>query len=418
MRIAIKTLGCKVNQYESTKIVSEISVYSGVELVPFEKFADIYFINSCAVTSTAGQKSRKYVSRARKINPDALIIALGCYGELEPDALREAGADRIIKNSGKSGVINILTDLNLVDRRNLKHSASRIGYKREIIKVQDGCDQFCSYCIIPYLRGRPASSLPEQVLREIVKAETGGVKEVVITGIHLGKYGLDLDSDTDLLALLESILKGSVIKRIRLSSIEPFEINERLLELVAASPRIANHLHIPLQSGSDKILKSMNRPYTRAEYIDLINRIRDISGDIAITTDVMVGFPGENEDDIEETISLIKSIRFSKLHIFKYSDRPLTKSKELTDKISTDVKRMRAKRLREIGREISREIILSQVGKTMTVAVTGRGSNGLLKGKSSNYMDVVTSCKTDIVSDMIEVKITDSSGEVLVGEII
>ncbi len=194
MRIAIKTLGCKVNQYESTKIVSEISVYSGVELVPFEKFADIYFINSCAVTSTAGQKSRKYVARARKINPDALIIALGCYGELEPDALRDAGADRIIKNSGKSGVINILTDLNLVDRRNLKHSASRIGYKREIIKVQDGCDQFCSYCIIPYLRGRPASSLPEQVLREIIKAETGGVKEVVITGIHLGRYGLDLAS--------------------------------------------------------------------------------------------------------------------------------------------------------------------------------------------------------------------------------
>lgn len=418
MKIAIKTLGCKVNQYESTSIVSEISAYSGIELVPFEKFADIYFINSCAVTSTAGQKSRKYVARARKISPDATIIALGCYGELEPDALREAGADHIIKNSKKSDIINTLIDLNLIDLRNLKHAASRVGRKREIIKVQDGCDQFCSYCIIPYLRGKSASSLPAQVLGDIVKADADGAKEVVITGIHLGKYGQDLDKETDLLALLKAILNKTGIQRVRLSSIEPFEIDERLLDLAAASPRIADHLHIPLQSGSDKILKAMNRPYTRAQYLDVIDRVKGLSKEIAITTDVMVGFPGETEDDLEETISLIRSIGFSKLHVFKYSDRPLTKSSNLTDKVSADVKGNRAKKVREIGREISRDITLSQIGKTMTVAVTGGGSDGLFKGKSSNYMDVLMRSKTNIASDMIEVKITDSSGEILIGEII
>ncbi len=418
MKITIATLGCKVNQYESSKIINEVSTYSGVEVVAFNDVADLYLINSCAVTSSADHKSRKLVSKARKLNPDSMIIALGCYGDLEPEMLREAGADHIIKNADKADFLGILRAFGLIDTNRRGKDAGRFGRAREVIKVQDGCDQFCSYCIIPHLRGKPLSTDPKIVIDEVIKAEAKGIKEIVVTGIHLGKYGHDLDLDIDLAGLVQTLLKETSISRIRLSSIEPFEIDISLLKLVASTDRIADHLHIPLQSGSDTILKSMNRPYTRSQYLDLIDQVRNISDDIAITTDVMAGFPGETEDDLGDTLSLIESIGFSKLHIFQYSDRPLTRSAAFSNKIDSGIKKRRARTLRFLGDRLSHSFALSQVGGEMRVVVEDRSDQKVLRGKSSNYMDVFINNKTESFNEIVEVKITTVTAAGLIGEMI
>lgn len=402
MKIAVATLGCKVNQYESGRIVDELSG-GGYRFVEFNQIADVYIINTCAVTADADHKSRKLVGRASRLNPEAAVIVTGCYSELASDLLRQAGATHIFGNADKSGITDTVKDLKPVGNGCYPETEPP-GRTRVVVKIQDGCDQFCSYCVIPYLRGRPSSRDPGEIVEEVKFLSNRGVKEVILTGIHLGKYGLD-KKDISLPRLIDRLLDETDIARIRLSSLEMPEIEPALADLIAGSDRVADHLHIPLQSGSDKILGLMNRPYTSARYRQSIEIIRKKIPEIAVTTDIIVGFPGESESDFAATLDVVKTAGFRKLHVFQYSDRPLTKAADMPDKIDKSTTGKRAAALRTISDKQALEYAERQIGSEMAVVVEKRLGGDRFVGTSGNYMRVSVESKTDLKGEMVKVMI-------------
>lgn len=422
MKIAIATLGCKVNQYESSQLAGRLA--GDYELVEFSEQADVYVVNTCAVTAQAEHKSRQLIFRALRANPEAEIIAAGCYGELAAERLKSAGATAVIGNKDKRNFAEIFRLVQLTNRskpalNDQPDQASSFkplvsSRSRAVVKIQDGCDQFCAYCVIPYLRGDLWSRPAAEVINEINMLASMGTNEVVITGIHLGKYGADRDKEITLTGIIERLLSETDIARIRLSSIEPLEVTDELIELMAGSDRLARHLHLPLQSGSDPVLSAMNRPYTSGQYREKAEKLQAMVPDIALTTDILVGFPGETAEQFQETYSLAEDLGFRKIHVFKYSDRPLAPASDLPDKIPANIKSARAAALRELSAGQAEKFAHSHIDKTLKV-VLENFKNGFQQGLSTNYLRVKFKSSKSEPGEMASVKITGAKKDVLFG---
>ena len=422
MKAAIHTLGCKVNIYESEYIIN-ILKENGYQIVDFDSKADIYIINTCTVTNTSDKKSEKMIKRARKQNKDAIIIAMGCHAQIKGDNI---DADIIIGNKDKSKIISLIEEYqenkNKIKRiYNLDnisfedmYISSFNNHTRAFVKIQDGCDAFCSYCIIPYARGPIRSKDPKTVIKEITSLVENGYKEIILTGIHTGKYGKDINYTFE--QLLKDIIKIKNLYRIRISSIEINELTDPILNLIKDNQVIAKHLHIPLQSGSDKILKLMDRKYDLKFYKDRIEKIRKMIKDISITTDLIVGFPNENEKDMEDTLKFLKEIKFTKIHTFPYSKREGTKAASMENQIDETIKRKRVKTVLELSDQLEQDFYQSKLNKTEEVIIE-QTKDGKSYGYTSNYIKVEIDSPLK-PNEVISVKINKVNNKKVTGKII
>ncbi len=390
LKFAICTLGCKVNQYESECIAGDF-MRRGFNLVNFTEPADIYIINTCTVTNITEAKSRKIIRRAARKNPGAFIVVTGCYAELKSDDIKAIGCvDLVVGNGGKADVAHLVSEaLSVSDVVEVVKLLKKPNFHtRALVKIQDGCDQFCSYCIVPYTRGSLKSRDPREVVTEVERLVESEVKEVVLTGIHLGKYGWDLNEKDALEKLLLKLNDVAGLERIHLSSIELKELTPGLISLMVSESKICRHLHIPLQSGSDKILRSMNRNYTANDFIETVGQIKNLVPEVAITTDVIVGFPGETEECFQQTESLVKRVGFRKLHVFRFSPRSGTRAAEMSDKIPDFTKKSRSYRLIKTGEMLADDFLNQFLGRKLEVLVERFNDKKLLTGLTDNYMRV------------------------------
>lgn len=370
MKVGLCNLGCKVNTYEMEYIAS-LFKERGYEIGDFNDFCDVYVVNTCTVTNNSDVKSRKMINHPKKINKNSCLVVCGCFIESAKD-YKNDDIDIVLGNYNKSKVVDLVEDffrnkekinqrfnLNEVEFEdmNIKHFENRT---RAFVKIQDGCENFCTYCIIPYVRGKCRSKKEDNVLSEITTLVNNGYNEIVLTGIHTGNYGVDIN--TNFSSILEKILNIKGLKRLRISSIEITELDDKFLELLK-NPILCNHLHIPLQSGGEKTLKRMNRKYDKKYFKEEIEKIRKIRPDISITTDVIVGFPGETEDDFNECVDFIKEINFSKLHVFPYSKRDGTVAAKMKDQIDGKVKKERVKTLLDLSKTLEENYNNSFIGK-------------------------------------------------------
>lgn len=410
-RVAFHTLGCKVNQQETASLI-EMFRKRGFQLVDFKSQADVYIINTCTVTHTADQKSRQMIRRAISLQPDALVAVVGCYSQVSPDdVISIPGVDLVVGTRGRAKLVDLVEDLLEKKREGEPGAEINAVYPlekdmefeqlplpenpqrtRAFLKIEDGCDQYCSYCIIPYARGPIRSLSPELVKERLVELVFAGYREVVLTGVHTSAYGKDLSQSATLAELLRDLDKMPGDFRIRLSSVEPVDVSEELLEVLASSPRICRHLHIPLQSGDDDILELMRRPYNTGEYRDIFLRSVEMIPGLAVTTDVMVGFPGETDRHFENTYNFIASLPFRDLHVFKYSPRPGTPAAEMPGQVKPGAKDERSRRLRELAGTQARNFAKDALGETLDVLVERRSRKrpgGYWQGITDNYLRVI-----------------------------
>lgn len=423
MKVGICSLGCKVNIYES-EVATDLLKKGGYEIVPFEDKADIYIINTCSVTNESDKKSRKMINRAKKNNSEAIIVVMGCYSQVSSDDIE---ADIILGNKDKSKIVEILNDF-IRDRESKKiiYDLSSVEFEkmeishfdnhtRAFVKIQDGCNAFCSYCIIPYTRGRVRSKNKEDVIEEVSRLVKDGYKEIVLTGIHTGRYGIDINSS--LYELLCELVKIPNIYRIRLSSIEINEVTPEIIELYKNNKIMARHLHVPLQSGSNKILKLMNRRYNKEEFMKMIDKLREIE-DISLTTDLIVGFPNETDDDFEETMDTLKKIHFTKIHTFPYSRRRGTVADKMDGHISGDIKKKRVHEVIELSNEYENEYYKSKISKVYD-GVVERHNNGLVVVHTSNFIPVIIDDNDNIENNsIVNVKIERVEGLNVYGRVV
>jgi threonylcarbamoyladenosine tRNA methylthiotransferase MtaB len=408
MKIALLTLGCRTNQAESAHIEKRLQAL-GHEMVNSTSDAEICIINTCSVTAKADYQSRQLIARALKT--DAEVIVTGCYAELNSSLLSEKNPDiKVVLNAEKDSIINMIP----FSSSSVTLDAEKSNRHRPVIKVQDGCNNECSYCIIPRARGSSVSIRPEKVIEEVVFYNSLGFQEVVISGIHLGMYGRDLNQGYNLAKLLELLLLKTSIKRIRVSSIEINELSDELLE-VFCDERICRHLHLPLQSGDDSILQLMNRSYKTTEYIRAIANILCKFNNIALGTDLIVGFPGESSHEFLNTLSLVESLQFSYLHVFPYSDRPGTKASLMSNKVPASEKKIRVKQMREIGLGKKISFINNNVGIDHEILIESLGDD-VITGTTSNFIRVhIVHDDSFKAGRLVRVRLTGTQGEAAVG---
>ena len=422
-KVALHNLGCKVNAYE-VEAMQQLLENAGYETVPFEEGADVYVINTCTVTNIADRKSRQMLHKAKKMNPNAIVVATGCYAQADTEKLKEDTAvDLILGNNQKTQIVEALEEyekehakqVQVIEINHTKEYeelsiASTAEHVRAYIKVQDGCNQFCTYCIIPFARGRVRSRKIEEVLREVETLAAKGYKEVVLTGIHLSSYGVDFPKEEreSLLSLIQAVSRVEGISRIRLGSLEPRIITEEFLEGIVKTGKVCPHFHLSLQSGCNKTLKNMNRRYSAQEYAEKCELIRKFYPVPALTTDVIVGFPQETEEDFEESYEFVKKIHFYETHIFKYSRRHGTKAASMDGQLTEAAKAQRSDRMLELHEIRAREYEEAMIGKKMEllleeeIEIDGRP---WYVGHSREYVRAVIS-KTDAhrVNDLVTVK--------------
>ena len=422
-KVALHNLGCKVNAYE-VEAMQQLLEKAGYEIVPFTEGADVYLINTCTVTNIADRKSRQMLHKAKKMNPDAIVVATGCYAQADTEKLKEDTAvDLILGNNQKTQIVEALEEyekehakqVQVIEINHTKEYeelsiSSTAEHVRAYIKVQDGCNQFCTYCIIPFARGRVRSRKIEEVLSEVETLAAKGYKEVVLTGIHLSSYGVDFPKEEreSLLSLIQAVSRVEGISRIRLGSLEPRIITEEFLEGIVKTGKVCPHFHLSLQSGCNKTLKNMNRRYSAQEYAEKCELIRKFYPAPALTTDVIVGFPQETEEDFEESYEFVKKIHFYETHIFKYSRRHGTKAASMDGQLTEAAKAQRSDRMLELHEIRAREYEEAMIGKKMEllleeeIEIDGRP---WYVGHSREYVRAVIS-KTDAhrVNDLVTVK--------------
>lgn len=426
-KAALHNLGCKVNAYE-TEAMQHLLEEAGYEIVPFTQKADVYVINTCSVTNMADRKSRQMLHKAKKNNPDSIVVAAGCYVQTsEKEVLNDLSVDIVIGNDRKHDLVRLLEEYSLDsvndtvdDINDGKHDFEELfidqtkEHTRAFIKVQDGCNQFCSYCIIPYARGRVRSRRFENVIAEVERLAANGFKEVVLTGIHLSSYGVDFEEATGLLELIQAVNAVKGIERIRLGSLEPKIVTEHFASELSKLDKICPHFHLSLQSGCDATLKRMNRKYTTKEYERGCELLRKYFVHPAITTDVIVGFPGETEEKFEQTKAYLEHIHFYEMHIFKYSKRKGTRAAVMPDQIDEQVKAARSEKLIALGHDMSKEFRKFYIGKNEEVLFEEKaviGDKEYFVGYTKEYVKVAK--KTDenlenqIVSGRISGMLTD-----------
>ena len=425
----IITLGCKVNQYES-EAVEELFIQKGHKKA--KENADIYVINTCTVTNMSDRKSRQMISKARKDNPQAIIAVMGCYSQVKPEEVAKIkGVDIVLGSRNKENVVElceeILENKGALDKiiapsESKTFEELQISNQSEMtrayIKIQDGCNMYCSYCLIPYARGNIVSREIPDIVSESQRLADNGFKEIVLTGIHVASYGKDFNEDISLIDVIEAVASVNGIERIRLSSMEPRHITREFLERMKATGKACDHFHLSLQSGSDKILKAMNRKYDKDIYRQKVNLIRDVFPNAGITTDIIVGFPGESEENHKETMDFVNDIKFSKTHLFKFSPREGTRAAKMSEQVDGNTKKVRLHELAKIE-EINRNKFLEkQIGKTLSVLFeTGSDIKGYKSGYSTNYLRVSVDCDVD-VNDIRDVLITDVIEDDLIGKIL
>ena len=438
--------GCKVNQYE-TNAMEQMLLMSGYQIVPNDLIADVYVVNTCTVTNVAERKSRQMIRRAKQMNPNALILVCGCYVEVsrqEVEDIKEV--DLVLSEKEKKDIVNKIEQLfiekeqhdrlfdhNLGQNDDQKKEETTSEYteygavtytekSRAVIKIQDGCNMFCSYCIIPYARGRIRSRQIDNVVEEVKKIAQKGIKEVVLTGIHIASYGKDReDSKVELIDLLEAIHPIPGIERIRLGSLEPTIITDEFLTRLVKLNKICHHFHLSLQSGDDHVLKRMNRKYTTKQFQEICNQIRQFYPDVNLTTDIIVGFPGETEEEFSNTYQFLSQIQFYKMHVFKYSPRKGTIAEKMPNQIDGMIKEKRSEKLIQLSNQNQVRINHQYIGKKLQVLIE-EIENGYLKGHTSHYMEVKIpdgENHHELVNQMIEVMIIecDENTMELVGKI-
>lgn len=426
-KAALHNLGCKVNAYE-TEAMQHLLEEAGYEIVPFTQKADVYVINTCSVTNMADRKSRQMLHKAKKNNPDSIVVAAGCYVQTsEKEVLNDLSVDIVIGNDRKHDLVRLLEEYSLDsvndtvdDINDGKHDFEELfidqtkEHTRAFIKVQDGCNQFCSYCIIPYARGRVRSRRFENVIAEVERLAANGFKEVVLTGIHLSSYGVDFEEATGLLELIQAVNAVKGIERIRLGSLEPKIVTEHFASELSKLDKICPHFHLSLQSGCDATLKRMNRKYTTKEYERGCELLRKYFVHPAITTDVIVGFPGETEEEFEQTKAYLEHIHFYEMHIFKYSKRKGTRAAVMPDQIDEQIKAARSEKLIALGYDMSKEFRKFYIGKNEEVLFEEKaviGDKEYFVGYTKEYVKVAKetdeNLENQIVSGRISGMLTD-----------
>ncbi len=404
--VAYVTLGCKVNQYETEQIRHALES-SGFVTVSQADSADVYIVNTCSVTHTADSKSRAAIRKSVRANPDALVVVTGCYSQLEPlDVAHIDGVDIVIPNDQKDSISGyIAARLGVdVDQTNSALNVPHRTRTRAVVKVQDGCDNYCSYCIIPYARPHMNSRPLPDVIEEIRSLSDAGFQEIVLTGIRLGSYKWENSTITD---LVHDCSKVSSIGRIRLSSIEPWEITDCLLDAMD-NPKVCRHLHIPLQSGDDAILTAMNRRYNTKEYLETLDRVRNRIPGVGITTDVIVGFPGEDSEAFENTLNIVREASFTRLHVFRFSPRSRTAAVGMPGQVDAQQKQIRAEQLEKLGLEQQREFASSWVGKVLPVILESETkSSCVFRGYTDNYIEVNVFAPHNQKNKIIDARILD-----------
>lgn len=430
--VGILTLGCKVNQYE-TEAMMELFLKNDYEIVNEEEVADVYVINTCTVTSLSDKKSRQFIRRSRKRNKDAVIAVVGCYSQVSPEEVSKIEeVDVILGTDNRNKIVEICEDfLESKNRVNLVSDIMQVrdfeemgieeveGKTRAFLKIQEGCNQYCSYCIIPYARGPIRSRKLDSIVNEVERLAKNGFKEIVLTGIHIASYGKDLGEER-LIDVIEKIHAVEGIERIRLGSLEPTLITDEFMSRLSALTKACNHFHLSLQSGSDTVLKRMNRKYTTEQFRKVTEIIKKYIKDVAFTTDIIVGFPGETDEEFEETYEFVKEIGFSKVHVFQFSPRKGTPAAEHKNQVDGNIKHERSKKLIDLTNKLTTEFNRKFINKDMEVLFEecSKIKKGYMEGYTTNYIRVAVDSKEDIEGKIESVRINSDFEEILIGEII
>ena len=428
--VSFLTLGCKVNQYDSDAMRT-IFLQQGYKAVKEEEEADVYVINTCSVTSIGDRKSRQMVRKIRRKHPQAVIAVAGCYAQIAPEIFEAMGdIDVIVGAQNRSKIveyveqaqkkektINAVKDImSVTEFENLYVDAEGETKTRAFIKVQEGCDNYCTFCIIPFARGKLKSRKQKDAVEEIRRLVARGYREIVLTGIHLGNYGRDLHDGTSLATLVEELLCIPNLLRIRMGSIESVELSDDLINLIKDEPRVCRHLHLPIQSGSDAVLRRMNRHYRLPEYKKLISELREKIPGLALTTDLIVGFPGETEENFMETLETLRELRFSAIHVFPYSQRTGTPAAVFPNQVPGDIKKDRVHRVQELEKEISKEYRKTFLQKTVHVLIEEE-KNGYFEGLSDEYIRVSITDKNVEKGRLYSVYVENLTEDGLIGRV-
>lgn len=434
MKVAFSTLGCRVNVYES-EAMAEKFIREGYEVVDASEAADVYVINTCTVTNMGDKKSRQIISRARRLNENATVAVVGCYSQIAPKEVSEIpGVDVVLGTRNKGDVVYYVNKARDEGKsqvhvegvlKNKKFEELNIeeyqDKTRAFLKIQDGCNRFCTYCIIPYSRGSVCSKDPKKVFEEVNKLAEHGFKEIILSGIHTASYGLDLEGSVNLIDIIEEIEKVEGIERIRIGSIEPAFFTPEVIEKIKKFKKLCPHFHLSLQSGCDATLKRMNRRYTAKEYADSVNLLRETMPDVSITTDVIVGFPGETEEEFNETYEFLKNIKLTKTHVFKYSPRKGTKAADMQDQLDGSIKEKRSKLLIELSNKNEKEFIEKFIGKEMDALIEAevKGKDGIYEGYTRNYIKVQVPCTcADVTGKIVDIEITEAENEIGIAKLL
>ncbi|MGI6585964.1 MAG: tRNA (N(6)-L-threonylcarbamoyladenosine(37)-C(2))-methylthiotransferase MtaB [Lutisporaceae bacterium] len=430
-RAAFYTLGCKVNQYETEAMIESFEK-SGYEIVDYSEYADVYIINTCTVTNMGDRKSRQIIRKARDRNPEALVAVVGCYSQIAPGEVLEIPEVSLVVGTNersrmvelvehamrKKEKLNMVSDIMKVrefEDMPIKNYRNRT---RAFLKIQEGCDQYCTYCIIPYARGHVRSRKPDSIMAEVKELAESGFREIVLTGIHVASYGKDL-GNTSLIDIIEKVHEIDGIQRIRMSSVEPNIITDGFIERLSRLSKICRHFHLSLQSGCDETLKRMNRKYTTGEYRSVVAKLREVFADVAITTDLIVGFPGETEEEFKRTVDFIEEIAFSSMHVFKYSQRSGTPAARYSNQIKPQVKDARSKVVTAIARKNEEKFKKAFIGRSKSVLYEHviDDEQLLFEGLTDNYIRVVSESQEDIKGKIIETILMELKEDYMLGRI-
>lgn len=420
-KIAFTTLGCKVNLYD-TEAMIELFEKEGYTLVDFDEFADIYVINTCTVTNLGDKKSRQMIRRAKSLNPNSIIVATGCYSQVAPEEVSKIeGINIVIGTKNRLEIVNTVKKYQEEHTTEVLNTVSDIMKERVFeplsiselkdrtrayLKIQEGCNRFCTYCIIPFARGPVRSRQPEDVINEVEQLAKNGFKEVVLTGIHILSYGFDLKT-TNFIDIIKKVHQVDGIERIRFSSIEPLVITDEFIEEMKKLPKVCDHYHLSLQSGCNNTLERMKRQYTAEQYEEAVVKLRKAFPNVALTTDMIVGFPGETDEDFIDSYNFAKKIKITKIHAFPYSPKKGTKAALFDNQISNEIKNNRNKEMINLSNSLNIEFLESMIGKTMPVLFEREREKGIYEGHTTNYINVCVKSDVDITNKILNVKLTD-----------
>ncbi len=429
-RVAFYTLGCKVNQYD-TEAMIEIFDRKGYEVVDNNEVADVYVINTCTVTNLGDRKSRQFIRRSKKKNPDSIIVVVGCYAQTaSEEVMNIEGVNLVIGTNERNKIAELVESIKMNEKINCVDNIMEVkefeelsiekvmGKTRAFLKIQEGCNQYCSYCIIPYARGPIRSRKLENIISEVKRLSDNGFKEIVLTGIHIASYGKDIEG-VSLIDVIREVHKVEDIERIRLSSVEPNLLSDDFISEIQTLPKFCEHLHLSLQSGADETLKRMNRKYDTAGYRKIVESLRREIPNIAITTDIIVGFPGESEEEFNNTLNFAREMAFSQIHVFKYSPRKGTPAAKFVDQVPGDIKNIRSGKMIKLGNELMDSYRSKFIDKELDVLFENYygNDNNMIEGLTENYIRVATLGEENHIGKIVRTKITKLDTDIMMGEI-